>query len=62
MVTDFKSLTIAAALLAGGTSLAQHGLPTGGKPPVAGGRRYSRQSFSARARAPDRLRSVRICA
>ena len=34
-----KGLTIVAALLAGGTSLAraQNGLPTGGEPPVAGG-------------------------
>jgi hypothetical protein len=34
-----KTLTIVAALLAGGTSLAtaQNGLPTGGQPPVAGG-------------------------
>ena len=38
MITP-KSLTIVAALLAGGTSLAmaQSGLPTGGEPPVAGG-------------------------
>jgi hypothetical protein len=38
MITP-KSLTIVAALLAGGTSLAmaQNGLPTGGEPPVAGG-------------------------
>jgi hypothetical protein len=38
MIT-LKSLTIVAALLAGGTSLAmaQNGLPTGGEPPVAGG-------------------------
>jgi hypothetical protein len=37
--TTLKSLTILAALLAGGTSLAvaQNGLPTGGEPPVAGG-------------------------
>jgi hypothetical protein len=34
-----KTLTIVAALLAGGTSLAmaQNGLPTGGQSPVAGG-------------------------
>ena len=34
-----KGLTIVAALLAGGTSLAmaQNGLPTGNEPPVAGG-------------------------
>ena len=34
-----KSLTIVAALLAGGSSLAiaKNGLPTGGEPPVAGG-------------------------
>jgi hypothetical protein len=34
-----KTLTIAAALLAGAASLAvaQNGLPTGGEPPVAGG-------------------------
>ena len=34
-----KNITIVAALLAGGTSLAiaQNGLPTGGQPPVAGG-------------------------
>jgi hypothetical protein len=34
-----KGLTIVAAVLAGGTSLAiaQNGLPTGGEPPVAGG-------------------------
>lgn len=34
-----KSLTIVAAVLAGGTSLAmaQNGLPTGGEPPMAGG-------------------------
>jgi len=38
MIT-LKSLTIVAALLAGGSSLAiaQNGLPTGGEPPVAGG-------------------------
>jgi hypothetical protein len=38
MIT-LKSLTIVAAVLAGGTSLAmaQNGLPTGGEPPVAGG-------------------------
>jgi hypothetical protein len=38
-MTSFKTLTILAALLAGGTSLAlaQNGLPTGGEPPVAGG-------------------------
>jgi hypothetical protein len=38
MIT-LKSITIVAALLAGGTSLAiaQNGLPTGGEPPVAGG-------------------------
>ena len=38
MIT-LKSLTIVAAVLAGGTSLAmaQNGLPTGGQPPVAGG-------------------------
>jgi hypothetical protein len=38
MIT-LKSITIVAALLAGGTSLAiaQNGLPTGGDPPVAGG-------------------------
>jgi len=38
MIT-LKSITIIAALLAGGTSLAlaQNGLPTGGEPPVAGG-------------------------
>jgi hypothetical protein len=34
-----KSLTVAAVLIAGGTSLAmaQNGLPTGGERPVAGG-------------------------
>jgi hypothetical protein len=34
-----KTLTIAAALLAGAASIAvaQNGLPTGGEPPVAGG-------------------------
>jgi hypothetical protein len=34
-----KALTLFAALLVGGTSLAiaQNGLPTGGEPPVAGG-------------------------
>jgi hypothetical protein len=39
MITLLKSLTIVAALLAGGSSLAmaQNGLPTGGEPPVAGG-------------------------
>jgi hypothetical protein len=38
-MTTFKTLSILAALLAGGTSLAlaQNGLPTGGEPPVAGG-------------------------
>jgi hypothetical protein len=38
MIT-LKIITIVAALLAGGTSLAlaQNGLPTGGDPPVAGG-------------------------
>jgi hypothetical protein len=38
MIT-LKGLTIAAAFLAGGSSLAmaQNGLPTGGEPPVAGG-------------------------
>ena len=38
MIT-LKTLTIVAALLAGGTSLAiaQNGLPTGGQSPVAGG-------------------------
>jgi hypothetical protein len=38
MIT-LKNITIVAALLAGGTSLAiaQNGLPTGGEPPVAGG-------------------------
>jgi hypothetical protein len=39
LTTTLKSLTIVAALLAGGTSLvmAQNGLPTGGYPSVAGG-------------------------
>ena len=38
-MTKLKTLTIVAALLAGGTSLAlaQNGLPTGGQSPVAGG-------------------------
>jgi hypothetical protein len=38
-MTSFRTLTIVAALLAGGTSLAmaQNGLPTGGQRPVAGG-------------------------
>jgi hypothetical protein len=38
-MTILKGLTIVAAFLAGGTSLAtaQNGLPTGGQPPVAGG-------------------------
>ena len=38
-MTSIKTLTIMAALLAGGTSLAlaQNGPPTGGYPPVAGG-------------------------
>jgi hypothetical protein len=38
-MTTLKSLTILAALLAGGTSLAvaQNGPATGGEPPVAGG-------------------------
>jgi hypothetical protein len=38
MIT-LKGLTIVAAFLAGGSSLAvaQNGLPTGGEPPVAGG-------------------------
>ena len=38
-MTSIKTLTIMAALLAGGTSLAlaQNGPPTGGLPPVAGG-------------------------
>ena len=38
-MTTLKSLTILAALLAGGTSLAvaQNGPATGGQPPVAGG-------------------------
>jgi len=38
-MTTLKTLTIVAALLAGGTSLAlaQNGLPTGGESPVAGG-------------------------
>src|SRR5215472_12659302 len=38
-MTTLKTLTIVAALLAGGTSLAlaQNGLPTGGQSPVAGG-------------------------
>jgi len=35
----FKTVTLAAALIAGATSLAiaQNGPPTGGEPPVAGG-------------------------
>jgi hypothetical protein len=39
MMSALKTLTIVAALLAGGTSLtmAQNGLPTGGQRPVAGG-------------------------
>src|SRR5215472_16752578 len=39
MMTTLKTLTIVAALLASGTSLAmaQNGLPTGGQRPVAGG-------------------------
>jgi hypothetical protein len=39
VMTMLKSLTIVAALIAGGTSLAiaQNGLPTGGESPVAGG-------------------------
>jgi hypothetical protein len=39
VMTMWKSLTIVAVLLAGGTSLAmaQNGLPTGGEHPVAGG-------------------------
>jgi hypothetical protein len=38
-MSTLKSLTIVAALLTGGTSLAmaQNGLPTGGQSPVAGG-------------------------
>jgi hypothetical protein len=38
-MTTLKTLTIVAALLAGGTSLAiaQNGPATGGQPPVAGG-------------------------
>jgi hypothetical protein len=37
-MTTLKSLTIVAAALAGGTSIAMaQGLPTGGYPPVAGG-------------------------
>ena len=38
-MSTLKTLTIVAALFAGGTSLAmaQNGLPTGGEPPVAGG-------------------------
>jgi len=42
-----KSFTIVAALLAGGTSLAmaQNGLPTGGKPPVAGTHHRSTYMF-----------------
>jgi hypothetical protein len=38
-MTILKNLTIVAALLAGGASLAmaQNGLPTGGQRPVAGG-------------------------
>jgi hypothetical protein len=38
-MTTLKTLTIAAALLLGGSSLAvaQNGLPTGGQMPVAGG-------------------------
>ena len=38
-MTILKNLTIVAALLAGGASLAmaQNGLPTGSEPPVAGG-------------------------
>jgi hypothetical protein len=38
-MTNLKTLTIVAALLAGGTSLAmaQNGPPTGGQRPVAGG-------------------------
>ncbi len=38
-MSTLKTLTIVAALLAGGTSLAlaQNGLPTGGQRPVAGG-------------------------
>jgi hypothetical protein len=38
-MSTLKTLTIVAALLAGGTSLAmaQNGLPTGGQSPVAGG-------------------------
>jgi hypothetical protein len=38
-MTTLKSLTLVAALLAGGASLAmaQNGLPTGGQSPVAGG-------------------------
>jgi hypothetical protein len=39
MMTTLKTVTIVAALLAGGTSLAmaQNGPPTGGQRPVAGG-------------------------
>jgi len=39
MMTTLKILTIVAALVASGTSLAmaQNGLPTGGQRPVAGG-------------------------
>jgi hypothetical protein len=39
MMTALKSLTILAALVVGGISLAiaQSGPPTGGQPPVAGG-------------------------
>jgi hypothetical protein len=38
-MTMLKSLSVAAVLIAGGTSLAmaQNGLPTGGERPVAGG-------------------------
>jgi hypothetical protein len=48
-MTILKTVTIVAALLAGGTSLAmaQNGLPTGGEHPVAGGAAGGpRSSFS----------------
>ena len=46
-MSTLKSLTIVAVLLAGGTSLAmaQNGLPTGGKPPVAGTHHRSTYMF-----------------
>jgi hypothetical protein len=52
-MASLKTLTIAAALIAGATSpvLAQSGPPTGGQPPVAGGAAASGQTGATGAAA-----------